>query len=349
MKLTVGMDLGKRRSQVSVRNERGDETSNVRIDTSVAGLTEYFGKLPAARVLVEAGTPVRWIQKLLVKLKHEVIVADPNFLPMYVDEKSKRKKTDKRDASLLSQALFKNNYRIAHLRSETEQIRKTLVDTRARLVADRTKHINGVRAVLSQWGQPSTGCDPTNFEKMADPLLRELPKELQFSVRLELKVLRDLNTKIRQLDRQITKDAKSSPAIKRLMTLPGVGAITATTFVATIDDPRRFGDGHELASYMGLAPSEMSSGERRVLGHITKRGPRYLRSLLVQVAWAIVRTKDPDSAHLKAWAECIAGRRGKRISVVALARKVGGILLSMWKNEQEFSPTWASRQKQSAA
>lgn len=335
---SIGVDIGKRNSQVSVRNEDGEEVLNLRLPTTARSLTDWFGAQPRSRILIESCTAARWVKKVLESLSHEVVVADPNFLPMYVDAKNKRKKTDKRDASLLSQALIKDNWRPAHMRSEREQTRKTQIDVRARLVASRTKHINGVRALFSQWGLEQSRCAPENFVEKTVELAKSLGSELRQLAELELKAVKMLNAAIARLDKKIEKEARSNRDIALLASVPCVGPITATTFVATIDDPTRFDDGHQLASYLGLAPSEMSSGERRVIGHITKAGPKYLRSLLVQVAQTILRSKMSEARKLRTWGESLSTRRGKRIAIVALARKLAGVMLAIWKKKTSFDP-----------
>lgn len=344
--LSVGVDLGKRNSQVSTRNEEGVEVANVRIATTAEGIKKVFGGLTRARVLMEASTPARWVSKLVSELKHEVVIADPNYLPMYVDAKSKRKKTDKRDASLLSEALHKGNYRLAHLRSEVEQERKTLVETRGRLVATRTRHINAVRALMAQWGHAVPSCTPEHFPAKVQPFMKELSAGLKQCAQGDLKMIRHLNTQVRAMDRELEREARKNPVLKRLMTAPGVGAVTASAIASTIDDPQRFANGHELGSFLGLVPREHSSGEQRVLGRITKAGPTYLRALLVQASWAIIRSKEPESMRLRQWAEQISERRGKRVAVIALARKLSGILLAMWKNQKDFDAEWSSQKQQ---
>lgn len=347
---TIGIDLGKINSQLSERNERGEEIRNVRFETARAAFYVMFGDQPMARILVEASTITYWVAKLLRELGHEVVVADPNFMPMYVDKKSKRKKSDKGDSRLLSLALLNGNWRSAHERSEAEQVRKSLVDARSRQVAARTKVANGVRTTFARQGIPLPACEPEKLRDHVKQLLVELPKELHFIVKNEMRALRGLNECIASFDRQLTKQAKSDQKVKRLATMPGVGPVVAAAFVATIDDPHRFANGHELASFLGLVPSESSSGEKRVLGAITKAGPKALRSLLVQSGWCIWRSKDTDAARIKAWAQRIALRRGsKRLAAVAIARKLGGILLAMWKNEKDFDPNWKRPAQMKAA
>jgi transposase len=142
-----------------------------------------------------------------------------------------------------------------------------------------------------------------------------------------------LNAQIAVADARIAAFAKDDPIATRLTTAPGVGPVTASAFVAAIDDITRFRTAHELEAYLGLIPCERSSGEKRQLGHITKAGNGRMRWLLVEAAWTILRSKSPDTAALRAWSLQIAQRRGKRIAVVALARRLAGILYAMWRDD----------------
>jgi transposase len=341
----IGIDLGKVNSQVSVRDESGKEIMNERVATKRAVLEAFFEGAPRGRILLEASTATDWVARCLREQGHEVVVADPNYLPMYVDHKSKRKKTDKKDASLLSLALLNGNWRPAHERSESEQERKTLVDSRARQVRARTLIVNGLRATFTRRGIEVPTCEPERLPTCAKPLLARLSEGLRAIAKLELETLEALNRCIGVLDRQLEEGAKKDDRIRRLTTAPGVGPVVATAFVATIDNPQRFANGHELASFLGLCPSEFSSGEKRVLGHITKAGPKALRFLLVQAAWGIWRSKDPDAAAMKAWARRIYVRRkSKKLAAVALARKLAGVLLAMWKNNKDFDANWSRPQ-----
>ena len=120
--------------------------------------------------------------------------------------------------------------------------------------------------------------------------------------------------------------------VAQLATAPGVGPVTARAFVATIDDITRFRSAHDLEAYLGVVPSERSSGEKRQLGRITKAGNGRMRWLLVEAAWRILRSKSPATAAWRAWTLTIAQRRGKRIAAVALARRLAGVLYAMWRD-----------------
>jgi transposase len=127
-----------------------------------------------------------------------------------------------------------------------------------------------------------------------------------------------------------------------LKTAPGVASVVAAAFVSVIDTAGRFCNAHQVEAYLGLVPSENSSGGKRKIGSITKHGNSYLRALLTQSAWAILRAADPDDP-LQQWAEGIAKRRGKKIAVIALARRLAGVLWSMWRHNAVYDPRRVGR------
>lgn len=115
--------------------------------------------------------------------------------------------------------------------------------------------------------------------------------------------------------------------------MPGIGPVTAIAFVVALDDVTRVQNAHQVQAYLGLVPSEYSSGDHRLRGRITKRGDARMRWLLVETAWRLLRSPNAALAGLKAWALAIAARRGKRIATVALARRVADILYAMWRDD----------------
>src|SRR5688572_24393416 len=126
--------------------------------------------------------------------------------------------------------------------------------------------------------------------------------------------------------------------VRRLTTLPGIGPITASAYVAALDDAARFGGAAQVASYLGLVPREYSSGEQQRRGRVMRSAHPYVQALLVQAAWRISRSKDARTAALRTWAEGIARRRGKKIAMVALARRLARLLFAMWRDEVAYDP-----------
>jgi len=149
--------------------------------------------------------------------------------------------------------------------------------------------------------------------------------------------LQALQTELAQLETTLTAQARADGRVRRLMTVPGVGPLVALHYVAVLDTPARFGGSAARASaFVGLVPSEDSSAERRLKGHITKAGPRDLRALLVQASWVIWRSRTEDARAWREWAHALAARRGRRIAVVALARRLSRVLYALWRDGTDF-------------
>ena len=171
---------------------------------------------------------------------------------------------------------------------------------------------------------------------MARNAQRALPGHLQSQIAPLLAVMLQLNQQIFFLDEVLARGAQQHEAVARLCTAPGVGPVVATAFVATLDKPERFRGAHQVESFLGLVPQERSSGEKQHRGPITKSGNGRMRWLLVQAAWAILRSQSQQTVPLREWAGRLAQRRGKNVAVVALARRLAGILFAMWRDGKDY-------------
>ena len=165
-----------------------------------------------------------------------------------------------------------------------------------------------------------------------------LPEDLRARIEPLLAMLERLQAELKAADQRMAGIVAGDPVIQRLCTVPGVGPITATAFVATVDDVNRFSGPHQLESYLGLVPSEKSSGERHHRGGITKAGNNRLRYLLVEAAWSVLLSRRDNTEDLRHWAQRIAVRRGMKVAIVALARRLAGILYAMWRDGTTFEP-----------
>lgn len=163
----------------------------------------------------------------------------------------------------------------------------------------------------------------------------ELPQHVLVQIEPLLIMLKSLNEQIKLADEKVAEIVKDDEVVKRLTTVPGVGPVTATTYAATLDGAARFRDAKQVRSYLGLVPREHSSGEKQHRGRISKAGNGRARALLVEAAWALLRWK---TQGLHEWATRIAARRGKATAVVALARKLAGILFALWRDGTELEP-----------
>lgn len=329
---TIGLDLHKRESQLCIRADDGTLHEH-RIPTSPARFATLLGARPRARILLEASTESEWVARCLEGLGHEVIVADPNYAPMYA-HRTRRTKTDKRDAHTLMEACRTGTYRSAHRVSDAHRHVRAELAVRDALVRTRTRYIALAKALVRRDGLRVASSSSRLVMRRIAAL--ELSALLGAELAPLFAVLTTLNAQIAAADARIQALGAAEPAVVRLMTAPGIGAITATAVVATIDDVTRFPTAHQFEAYLGLVPSERSSGEKRQLGRITKAGNPRVRWLLVEAGWRILRSKQPETAALRAWAAPIVRRRGQRVAVVALARRLAGILYAMWRDERPY-------------
>lgn len=328
----IGLDLHKRESQLCMKAANGVITER-RIVTSRDRFTAVLGQRPRARILLEATTESEWVARHLESLGHEVIVADPNYAPMYAN-RSRRTKTDKRDARTLMEAGETGAYRRAHRLSDARRHVRAELAVRDALVRTRTRSVAVAKSFVRRDGLRVVG---SSAERVAQRI-GELPLSATLTNELAplFTILGPLNEQIAAADRRLTTLMQADPIVRLLATAPGVGAVTASAFVATIDDITRFRCAHDLEGYLGIVPSQWSSAEKRRLGAITKAGNTRVRWLLVEAAWLILRSKSPETAALRAWAVPIARRRGKRIAAVALARRLAGILFAMWRDDTPY-------------
>jgi transposase len=274
-----------------------------------------------------------WVARCLEELGHEVIVADPNFAPMYAT-RSRRVKTDRRDATTLADACRLGAYRPAHRTSDRQRRVRAQLAVRDALVRTRVKYVVLVNSLLRQNGIHVPSGNVDWFVSRVEAL--SLPNEQGELVAPLVRMISSTSEAIDAADRDLAELVAGDPVVRRLRTAPGVGPVTAAAFVATLDNCERFAGPHQVESYIGLVPSERSSGEQQRRGRITKAGNSRLRWLLVQAAWAILRSKRVDAEPLRRWAQRIAVRRGMKTGIVALARKLAGILYAMWRDESEY-------------
>ena len=330
----IGFDLGKVASQVCIITSDG-ELIERRIKTDREHLAKLLGSRTPARILIESATESEWVARFLEELGHEVIVADPNFASMYAT-RSRKVKTDKRDARTLAEACQLGAYRPAHRTSDEQRHVRAQLAVREAMIRTRSRYISLISTLLRRDGLRihNSGYTPTFLKRLAQ---LELSDSLRTEIAPLLLLLQSLNEQIKQADQQLAALAEGDEVLARLRTVPGVGVITATSFVSTLDDAARFDGAKQARAYLGLVPSERSSGERQHRGHISKAGPGRARHMLVEAAWTILRRRSGANAALHDWAARIMARRGSRVAVLALARKLAGILYAMWRDSTSFA------------
>lgn len=327
----IAIDLGGKESQICVRSSDGQIVDERRCRT--AALPAYLASRARSRVIIETCSEAFAVADAALAAGHEVRVV-PSTLVRSLGVGARRLKSDQRDARVLSEVSCRVDLPSVHIPSQQARERKTLCGMREALVGTRTKLVNTVRGWLRAQGRRPRSGELSTFAARVRELYAETM--LPAYVARQLRVLESLNEEIASADRELAATAKADPIAARLMTVPGVGPSTAVRFVAALDDISRFGGAHTVESYLGLVPGEDSSGERKRRTAITKAGPSELRWCLVQAAWAARRTRRRDPMHR--WVDEVEKRRGKRVAVLALARKLAGILFAIWRDGTVYEP-----------
>jgi len=280
------------------------------------------------RVGMEASGHARWFERLLAELQFELWIGDAAEIRT---RRVRKQKTDRQDAQLILRLLLEDRFpRIWVPNWENRDLRQLLWH-RHRMVQARTRIMNQLQAVALNEG---LRCKKRLWRERGRQQLEAFRLAPWASRRRHdlLELLDRLNPTIAELSRAIAQEAEKRPEAQRLMTHPGVGALTALAFVLIIGEAERFGCGKQVASYLGLVPLEESSGNRRRLGHITKQGSSMMRFLLVEAAQVTVRS-------LPEWRSRyfhLMMRRGRKTAKVAMARRLAIRLYWMWRQRWDY-------------
>ncbi len=323
----VAIDLGGRESQVCIRHPDGSILGEHRHPTrKLGGLLRSW---EPSRVVLETSAEAFAVADLALAAGHQVRVV-PATLVRQLGVGQRGIKTDRRDARVLSEVSCRIELPSVHIPSGLSRQLKSICGGREALLEARTKLVNNARGWMRTelWrirsGTPATFPDRVRAHALAEG--KTLPEHIE----RQLIVLDELNRQIRAADCQLRTLAKAHPVCRLLMTVPGIGPVTAVRYVAALDQVGRFKTAHSVAAYLGLTPGEHSSSDRQQRTGITKAGPAALRRTLVQAAWSAMRTARDEPMVM--WAEQVAQRRGRFIAVVALARKMAGILFALWRD-----------------
>lgn len=323
----VAIDLGGRESQICIRSADGTILEERKLPTR--RLEKLVGEWTRSRVILETSAEAFRIADAVLAAGHEVRVV-PATLVRTLGVGSRGVKTDEKDARVLSEVSCRIELPSVHIPSALARELKSLCGSREALLETRTKLINNTRGWLrTQLWRIRSGATisfPSRVRAHAESTDQVLPEHIE----RQMVVIEAINLQARAADDQVRRIAKEHPVCQRLMTVPGVGPVTAVRFVAALDDVTRFSTAHGVQSYLGLTPGENSSSERQQRTGITKAGPAPLRRTLVQAAWTAIRMC-PDEPMV-AWAMQVAARRGRFIAVVALARKIAGVLFALWRD-----------------
>lgn len=344
--VVVGVDLGKTVFQLCVADKAWRVIETKRL--SRLQFERWFVNRKVSLVVMEAcATSHHWARRMS-GLGIEVVLVPAQYVRAYV----RRNKTDAADAAALLEAARCSDIRPVRVKSIEQQALQTLHRTRSTWVATRTARINALRGFCREFGIAFArgsrhGID--QISKLVADAESALPGMLRATMSLMVDEVRQLEARIAQLEREFAEMARHSPACKTLLSIPGVGLITATALIAaTAGDVTHFKSARQFGSWVGLTPREHSSANTRRLHGISKRGDAYLRVLLTHGARSVLRTavvaqgagKPLD--HLRDWAMKLQARANHNKAACALANKMARICYATLRDHAAYSATPAA-------
>lgn len=322
---TIGLDLAKQVFQVAGADAEGSPLFNRKLRR--AEVLRFFEKLPPCLVGMEACGGAHYWAREIAAFGHEVRLLPAQYVKPFV----KRGKTDAADAEAISEAVTRKTMRFVPVKTAGQQAAVMVLKTRALLVRQRTQAINALRAHMAELGIIAAA-GIANIKTLAviirDETDTRLPPAARFALTGIVDQIEALAVRIDRLEREIVAQAKRDEDMRRLVTIPGVGAITAAAIKALVPDPGGFKSGRHFAAWMGLTPKPHSSGGKERLGRISKMGNPELRSLLVAGATSVLRHARNNEKALP-WIRNLLARRPFKVVAVALANKMARIIWAL--------------------
>lgn len=331
----IAVDLAKNVFEVAVSEIPG--RISVRKRLSRQKFEAFFDLQPPARVVLEACSSAHFWGRRLRRMGHEVVLLPPHAVRPYV----LRDKTDRTDTKGMHEAYRNAEIHPVPIKSLDQQALTSLHRLRSGWISQRTARINAVRGCLRELGfvipRGSRQVVPHALEYLGDAEA-EIPDLVRPFLAEACDEIIELKRRSESVDRQLKRIAREDRVARRLCTIPGIGFVTATALVAFVGGVRRFRSGRQFASYLGLTPREWSSGARRWLGRISKRGDSYLRTLLIHGARSVLISASRSKDRLRSWALQLQCARGHNKAVVAVANKMSRFVWAVWRNERDFRP-----------
>lgn len=335
---TIGFDLGDKYTHYTVLTAVGKVKERGRVRTTPLHLERFLGDAPRSLVALEVGTHSPWVSRLVTQCGHEVVVANPRQIPLITRS---IRKSDATDSEMLARLARVDRSLLTPIRHRgvVAQADLALLRSREALVRSRTLLVNFARgAVKSFGGRIPSGISTEAFAVKAG---EHIPEDLRDQLAGVMTSLGVITAQIRKQERAIRRLAKTKyREAETLMAVPGVGILTALTYVLTIEDPHRFTRSRDVGPYLGLVPRRSASGAIDPELRITKAGDTDLRRLLVQCAHCLLSRSRVDS-DLKRWGLKLVARgkkNAKKRAVVAVARKLAVLLHRLWVSGEGYVP-----------
>jgi len=331
---TIGFDIAKSVFQVHGVDAEGHLV--IRRQLKRRRVIAFFQKMPPCLVGIEACASSHYWSRELQAIGHTVRLMPPAYVRPYV----KRQKNDMADAEAICEAVTRANMRFVPTKTPEQQSGLTLDRTRHLFMRQQTSVINAIRAHLAEFGIVAP-VGRRGVEELlcvvADPNDKRLPEIVRASVAALASQLLSLKKQILDFDRMIMAWHRSNQTSKRLNCIPGVGPLLATALIASVPDPKAFRSGRNFSAWIGLVPKQRSSGGRERLGSISKQGDRYLRSLFVTGAFAVIRYAKIHGTKHRPWLTALLARRPTKVAAIALANKLARMAWAMMTTGERYN------------
>jgi transposase len=330
--ITIGLDLAKQVFHVHGADASGAAQFSKRV--SRTKLIGFFASQPRCTVAMEACSGSHYWAREIRQLGHEVRLIPPAYVKPFV----KRQKNDAADAEAICEAAQRPSMRFVPVKSEEQQASAVAFRARDLLVRQRTQLGNALRGLVAELGWVA----PKGLFHLAGLMTRiedpqaPLPQSARGVFVMMIDSIRDLDRRIAELDREIGRRAKEDPIARRLMTIPGIGPITATALTALAPPAESFRKGRDFAAWLGLTPLQRSTGGKQKLGAISKMGERTLRRLLIIGSAAVVLHASKRGAPAGSWLAQMMARKPRMLVTVALANKTARIVWAVLKKNEDY-------------
>ena len=330
----VGLDVSLEETAICVVDNAGEILREGKAETEPEAISSWLKAVDVAieRLGLEAGPLSPWLSQSLQAAGLPAVCIETRR--MKGATAAMAVKTDRNDARAIAQAMRVGWFTAVHVKSAESQELRLLLTNRKTLLTGRVMLENEIRGTLKAFGLKVGRVPVATFEARVIELTADQPR-LQAMVRPMLAARLALRLQFEALHVMVLKAVKSHAVCRRLLTVPGVGAVTALTFATAIDDPARFARSRDVGPHLGLTPRKYASGEIDRNGAISKSGDRLAREALFLAAHSLL-TRVTRWSALKAWGTAIAKRRGLRRTTVAVARKLAVIMHRMWAGDSEF-------------
>lgn len=330
----LGIDLAKNIYQV--HGVDANEHVMIRKAFTRTQLRRFLLKLEPTLIGMEACGSAHYWGRELTAMGHEVKLIPPQFVKPYV----KRHKNDAVDAEAICEAVSRPTMRFVTIKTADQQAMQLVHRVRSRIVKARTALVNELRGMLAEFGIVMGSMGVSAVRKAIPALLEDADNGLTHSMRDLLHnlyhELTDMDERLEKMNQQLAAHAKIDHRVARLQQLPGVGPVTASAIVAAVGDATQFKKARDFAAWLGIVPNQHSSGGKNCLGSISKRGDKYLRTLLIHGARSCVKVIEGKTDYRSVWLAGVLQRRNKNIATVALANKHARIIWAMLTRNEDY-------------